>query len=289
MGLDQDANEAGKKTLREARQQRIEAEAVFVSEADDLDDEDLEKLQHRLDEGLPVSEAEQWAMLKARLEKFYKTAVDADLVKFDEGGATRRAILNLELTLTATAQDAATKEADAAAHQRRKLGGGKAAIAGGPALAFDRPMLASKREVLRMLLGAAGLFNHAANGFNTERLVSHGSLAAFVQAVDKERRRLAILFDLSVRADYAKKPMRQLGQILALMGLGMKQAAVTDAAGAKVREYQLDAARLEVLVEVIQRRQEAATGEGAEAKKPSPIRPGGPSQAMVAAIQAWQL
>lgn len=288
VGLDQDANEAGKKTLREARQQRIEAEAVCVSEAEDLDDEELETLQRRLDEGLPVSEAEQWAMLKARLEKFYKTAADAELVKFDEGGATRRAILNLELTLTATAQDAATREADAAAYKRRKReGDGKPASTGGLAVAFDRPMLASKREVLRMLLGAAGLFNHATNAFNTERLVSHGSLTAFVQAVDKERRRLAILFDLAVRADYVKKPMQQLGQILALVGLGMKQAAVTDAAGAKVREYQLDAARLEVLFEVIQRRQEAAAGQGAEAAKPSATRTGGLSQATLAITQGW--
>jgi hypothetical protein len=286
VGLDEDANDAGKKTMREARQQRIEAEALCIEEAEDLDDDHLEKLQRRLDDGMPVSEKEQWAVQKAWLAKFYKTPVDAALVKFDDGGATRRAVQNLELMLAATAQDAAKKGADASAQRARRQSGNVRGMAGGPTPLFDLPMLASKRDMLRSLLGGAGLFNHAANAFQPERLISHAALAPFVQLVEKESHRLASLFELAVRVDLRKKPMQQLGQILALVGLGVKHTAAKDAAGGKVREYKLDGERLEALLAVIQRRQEAAGSEepgGTFAKK---MR-GGPSAEMVARVKAW--
>jgi hypothetical protein len=254
VAADEGANAVGKKALLEARLARIELRAQAIERAVDLEEHEQTRLRKRVDDGLPITSEEQCALDKATLKGFYHVDVDAALVKFDADGQTRRSVRNLELMLGDPADIVRWAfdelKADAVARTHRQKDGKRSA--GMPA--FDMSMSTSRREVLRSLLSAAGVFDATGNRFITAAQLTHGRLDSFMRKVADDRRRLQTLFDLALRSDFEQKRIMQLGAILGLVGLSTVAAGTADKKGQKVRSYQLDAEKLDPLLSTVDRR-----------------------------------
>lgn len=182
-----------------------------------------------------IKEKDQCSMRRYDLERFYRQSVTEDLLSLDDDGRYRTAVRRFELLAT---DDEELKRRDARHAQ---------------SLAPDRPYLIVQKRILSKLLGASTVLKDA-GGIDAEVIVSAEMLAQFAGECLRYRRAIERLFDVPVRRDVLRKPTQQLGAILRLVGLKLDKGQTRKKGTGKQYFYILDAAALQALGEVVQKR-----------------------------------
>ncbi len=187
---------------------------------------------------LPAGADEQ--MRRYEVESFYDMEVSEQLLSFDDGGRGRKAVKNM-LALIAT-------EAEIRTLEERDLSRPEA----------ERGRWRHKREVLTRLLTAAGLLH--GDVLRTDVEVNLSRLGAFLRALEAEHMKAALqrLFDLAPRKDGARKPVRQLSEVLKVLGLRLKKSSRDRAGGTDQVSFRLDQASLDEVLGHAERRRKRA-------------------------------
>ena len=110
---------------------------------------------------------------------------------------------------------------------------------------IDRSLLLLKRKLLTGLLTSAGVLKKG--DFIRDATFDNRDLKKFVALLSKCRGQVEQAFDLVIRRDAERNPVRQLSEILRLIGLRMKLHSTSEQGGKKNRRYELDIERLDIV------------------------------------------
>ena len=124
-------------------------------------------------------------------------------------------------------------------------------------IAFDRQFRCAKSELLKSLLSSAGLLNLQTCDCSVDTLVGTEKLGDFVTCFKSNRKRIDSELGLDMRRDIDRKPVQQLGEVLALIGMKLVLREEFREKKVKYRFYGIDLDGLIDLLEVITRREEA--------------------------------
>lgn len=242
--VDEDDKARGKRAMIEGKALSEQAQVERLVSARDLDAAEAERLTELDRLGAPLSDEDRAALDKYRLGLFYATTVDADLVIFDDNGRTRRQVEWLEIMVSdkEVNQDIDRAEIDRRDDER--------------VIVFDRQFRSAKAEMLASLLAAADLLDARSGEFSLTARVSTQTLDSFVRCFKVNSKRIETELKLDMRRDIDRKPVQQLGEVLALIGLSFQKAEATKKDGIKTRAYGLETAHLEALLEVTIRREQ---------------------------------
>lgn len=234
----------GATAIAEGKRLREAERAQRIVDADDIDDKEGKRLDDLSKKGVPLTTQDLAKLEKWHLHEFYVQPVDPALIAFDDDARTRRAVEMLEIMV---GEVVLNQKIDI--HQIDRKGDDRI-------IAFDRKFQTAKAEILGRLLIAAGLLDAATGAFNVDAQLRTDSLAKFVAAYSADKRRIQSELGLDQRSDIEKKPVQQLGRVLALIGTKLVLAATAKHKGVKTRSYRINGDMLLALMEVVVRRSE---------------------------------
>lgn len=239
--IDHEGVKAGADALKRGREERLRDRAMGIVSAAPFSSgpdgtHELKRLESRQKKGLPMMDTERARLDRHRLESFYGVPVDADLVTFDAEGRMRGAISNLELLLSPRGREALSS------HYQHQSG----------RVAFDLEKQLSKRQLLQKLFRAAGVMKRDA--FDSSAVFEHGTLDRFIAELEKQSGAVELAFGLAMRRDARRNRVRQLSEVLRLVGLTTKLVATDGIGGTKIRRYALDEDRLALVTGIAKER-----------------------------------
>lgn len=184
-----------------------------------------------------LTEAEEKAMRRFELEKFYRTDVSGQLVVLDDKGTYRRKLELLEIYLSS------------ATHLARKdLRDSEFAT-----IVTDTQKRMLKHLLLKGLLTSAGLAD-AFEPIRLDSVVSNDNLDQFIDCCEDSLLRLQDLFGLALRRDFREKPILQLSKVLGLIGLSLQLVSTKQIDGQKTRQYSINGVDWETARSFLERR-----------------------------------
>ncbi|WP_439671207.1 Replication origin-binding protein domain-containing protein [Cupriavidus necator] len=237
--------ERSAEAAQEGAEQMKEAKAVIeanrsdsICNAEPVSEEDYRKLTE-VQKIKPIAAADEWVMRRYELEAFYRTPVDADLIKLDDHGRFRDRIRLAEVYFSSLSE---------ITNRSRRFDDASA-------LAPDAAQLPLKHKLLRELMNSAGLADDT-NAIKCDVSFQQASLSRFVATWKDNAGRIEELFGLPKRGDLDRNAAQSLTSVLKLIGLSRKQSASywVDGKAKFVREYQVDPASVTLIKEIIERR-----------------------------------
>jgi hypothetical protein len=235
----------GGRLLAIGKRETRELDVAAVVDAGTISRSDYDHLQ-RVGKSRPVAAANISQMRRFEIEAFYGQEVTTALVDFDDRGRGRARVRNL-LALLSSEDEAILMEAA----DRDST------------LVQDRSQWRYKKEVLTRLLSAAGLF--AESEIAVDASVEARGLDGFLTALEEEKVALQRIFSFAPRADRHRKPVRQLTDVLRLVGLSLVRAGRDQRGSGDRQTYGIDQRALAQMMEHVQRRRERL-----QKKLPSP-------------------
>jgi hypothetical protein len=234
--------ERGKAALLDGAELHEKVRVETLIEAEDIDDLRADELKELAKVGAAISEEDQAALEKYRMSDFYATEVNEDLVAFDDDGRTRRCIDLLEVLVGDSESNHNADRLEIDLRDRLRV------------IVFDRQYRSAKSEMLVKLLSAAGFLDAESGQFLTETLVNTENLGVFVACFREHRKRIEAELGVDMRRDIERKPVQQLGDILALIGLELVMVSTKKVKGVKLRSYAINVDLLMALIDVVVRR-----------------------------------
>ncbi|MHA6847039.1 plasmid replication protein, CyRepA1 family [Ralstonia syzygii] len=209
-----------------------------ICNAAPLREEEYRKLDD-MQKTKPIALADEWSMRRYELESFYRTPVDADLIKLDDNGKFRDRIRMAEVYFSPLS---------AAINRSRRFDEASA-------LAPDAAMLPLKRELLYKLLTSAGLVDDN-NAIKCDASFKQTDLSRFVATWKENAGPISASFGLPLRRDLDTKATQSLTAVLRLIGLSSQESGSywIDGKKKRVREYQVDPASVALVKDIIERR-----------------------------------
>lgn len=110
----------------------------------------------------------------------------------------------------------------------------------------------SEFGLLRELFESAGIFSRSA--FDTSVTITNEGLRSFVATCNKRKGKIETLLKISLRNDYASKPMQQLSLFLGICGIKTVKKNPVKKNGQKIYQYKIDAVALGEIQEIVKRR-----------------------------------
>lgn len=242
--IDKGEADMGKEVHREAKAAVKAAQIRDVCDAERLDPEAYDAMRKSVS---PMRKADDNAMQRFEIERFYREDVSPRLVAQDDDGRYRQKLKLLELYLSPVEGLAMQDLRDA-----DRL-----------AILTDAKKRTLKKLVLAVLLASAGLASER-EPFRQEAVVTGDNLGAFIEACREQSARLQDLFSVSLRADLDTKPMSQLGKVLELMGLSLERVSAKRAAGDKSKKtysYRIHREEWDTAMRHLERRKAANDAE----------------------------
>jgi hypothetical protein len=114
--------------------------------------------------------------------------------------------------------------------------------------------------LLRELLLAAGIADDV-TGIKLDARVSQKSLGCFAEVCQHRASKIQDLFGLYVRKDLSKKAVRQLADILELIGIDLGDVIREKRNGVTTNVYPLDGASWNTVKEIVDRRLSSSAGK----------------------------
>lgn len=238
-----DAASDGAATLKKGKELRLTEREAQILAARVIDQQTADRLKWRKKQSLAMSIADRAALERHRLEHFYREAVSEELIELDCDGRLQRSIVHLECLL-------APGFLNDAFDKKQRLNAVWAA---------DLGVRCAKANLLRDVLGAAGVYDAKSRQINDGVILEQGNLAPFVTSLRKRRKQIESVFELVPRKDADIKRVQQLSVILEKIGLKLDSARESDVDGKKVRRYGLDLDRLARVRQILRQRSDAQT------------------------------
>jgi hypothetical protein len=223
----------GAKVLSLGRAAREVAERQQVLAAMPLDRSEYEAMRRDAQYG-QSGDGDAPRMRRYEIEAFYDQEVDAQLLEFDDRGRGREAVRNLYALLATDPEMQGLEGWDSAA------------------MIPDRLQWGYRKQVLGRLLRAAGLLDD--RGLISTARVDSSKLGAFDIALQDEKAALQRLFDVSPRRDCENKPVRQLSDVLQLLGLRLVKVGRDQTGGTDRKVHALDPKALATVMRYVERR-----------------------------------
>lgn len=188
------------------------------------------EILEKKDADIELSEQEKASFLKASVERFYKQEASTDLIELDNNGRLRSAIRHFENFTNPEKLKLiffVLENSDKAENQLGYL------------------FKSSKNELnfIFKALTAAGLITD--HKLDTELEFSKNELQDFVAFIRKNRTEYETITNLSVRADFSKKPIFTLNTILKMTALKTIKKRKTTFNGESITYYHIDPSELE--------------------------------------------
>ena len=234
--------ERGKAALLDGAELHEKARVKSIIEAEDIDDLRADDLKELAKVGAAMSEEDRAALEKYRLSDYYAAEVSEDLVTFDDDGRTRRCIEVLEFLVGDSDSNRSFDRQEIDLRDRLRV------------IIFDRQFRSTKAEILVKLLSAAGFLDAESGQFVTETQVATENLGGFIACFRENRKRIEAELGVDMRRDIERKPVQQLGDVLAVLGLELVLLSTKKVKGVKRRSYGINVERLMALMEVVVRR-----------------------------------
>jgi hypothetical protein len=92
------------------------------------------------------------------------------------------------------------------------------------------------------------------DAFDSSAVFEHGTLKRFIAELDKQSGAVELVFGLAMRRDARRNRVKQLSEVLRLVGLTTKLVATEGTGGAKIRRYALDEDRLALATGIAKKR-----------------------------------
>ncbi len=227
----------GEKKLEQAKAAVAAKYNAALCAADKIDQDRYRTLRERSSAGGMLTKQEELSMRRREAELFYRTEITLELAELDDRGAYRDKVRLMEVYLTPLEylKTRAMAEYDA------------------DYLPTDRSHEMLKKVLLHELLVAAGIADDD-TPIKSDVCVTKESLSQFVEVCQRNRSKIQELFGLYVRKDVSRTAVRQLRDILELMGVGLGGIDRKKQGGVITNAYPFDAGSWEVMKEIVERR-----------------------------------
>ena len=210
--LGKEIGKAGKEALRQVRFEQILTAPAITSERFEA----LKKEQRTE----TLKDSDRAAMRRYEIESFYRTDATPELLATDDEGRLRQSIRTFEILM---ADNEALRQKD---------------MWETDSLTPDQGQLLLKKQLLRAIFEAAGVMREGA--FDVDIAVETAQLDRFTHAVVERKIEIERHFGVQLRADVTNKPVRQLKDLLALVGLSFGPPRTEQRDKAKRYFYRLD-------------------------------------------------
>lgn len=185
-----------------------------------INEEEYEKLNGK---NYVPNMIEQTTMRRYEVERFYMQDVSNTLLSLDDNGAYRKKIRLLTTYLS--------HESDLANFDKNRFEL--------KAIVTDTEKKALKQKLLRSLFVSAGIADES-HPIKIDVIFQSADLRFFIDVCRKHALQLQDLFAVAIRRDLETKPVSQLGQILKLIGLTLKEIETQKVDKKKLRFYKVN-------------------------------------------------
>lgn len=214
--LGKEVGKSGKEALRRARfEQILAAPQITTARFEAL------KAAERNEK---LKDTDKPAMRRYEIEAFYRCDATPELLEADDEGRLRDTVRRFEMLMDN--DEELRKKDNWESH----------------ALAPDQGQLLLKKKLLVDMFTTASIMRDGV--FDAEVEIESGQLRAFAEEVRRRKVQIERYFNMPVRADVAKKPVRQLQDLLAWLGLSLPKRRIEQIGKTKRYFYGLDADRL---------------------------------------------
>lgn len=224
---------SGRTSAQLGKDARIKAGFERILGARCLTTEEYDSLKCSAKKGTILDE-DTFAMRRYEIESFYRKDATIDLLEEDSDRKLREAINRYEFLMT---EDAELQRRDLSAEMQ---------------LVPDKPHYVLKKKHLSNLLNRASLLKSGV--FIEDAVIDASMLGEFSAYCLKEKPTIERLFDLNLRRDVVRDPIKQLKQVLGLFGLSLTKIDRDQSGGRSRTLYQLDADKLNSMRNWVSRR-----------------------------------
>ena len=208
---------------------------------------ELDGIKDRLEENDEIGECERWSYQKTWIEMFYRKLITQSLIELDDEGKYGRRVTRFEAVL---------EKMKIARNVKLMMGSLESAveIAGaaklGPQLRFVK---ADKDITLTIcyLLHKTPLMKE---GVWMAPTLTTDDLQDFAHAMTKDKSTIENVLDIEVRADIRSKPMRQLNEVLKMIGLRCKPLKRNKTKQKMIYVYRLDQDLYDRMLRLVEKR-----------------------------------
>ncbi|MBL0423442.1 hypothetical protein JI739_24125 [Ramlibacter sp. AW1] len=216
----------GAKVMKNGKVERDQRRALSIVDAPKLTAIEYEEFQ-LLDERGHLMDEQRTAMQRYAIEDFYGESISEELITYDMKGRRRDCIRNFMCLLATDAEVAAWDER------------------GRHSLRPDKFQYQYRRTLLWELLTAANI-QRVGNDLDLSARIDKTDLEGFVSAFEGNLVALQRVFNLTPRSDMKSKPVRQLAEVLKLIGGKLKKSERDQSGKGDRVIYSPDHASLEV-------------------------------------------
>jgi len=215
---------------KEAKAARAAQRTAKIVAAADITQDDYDELE-RGGKSTPLSEADQFAMIKFELRKAYGVEVDEDLVDMDREGRLRVQLTNYRAIFDGTSVRRAVADLIRCVVEENAV-----------------PASSNPAHALATILMSSGLIEN--DELQTDKRLRVDHMEAFVALCSANRVLLEEALKQGMRDDFRINPIRQLNRFLQHMGLKLVKAGKTGNAKKKSLTYQLDGVGVEMMAKL---------------------------------------
>jgi hypothetical protein len=226
-------NKAGK------TQQRVAWER-WILDAEEITFKEFFQLKEKKDRNDPLTDAEKASWERYWIKSFYRQDVSEKLIIFDEQGRMRERISLLEVLVNQTLLFRSFKDWE----ENRGL------ISTYKARKIDEKKIA-KAIFLREALSSAGVFDLDELKLRPDAAYGTNKMTSFVEFMQRHNDRLQRLFDKEINSDLEFAPVKQLGSLLRLVGLGQEVVVRNNGGKAGMASYKIATSSYQRLLEIM--------------------------------------
>lgn len=227
--MDEQATELGKEINRLSKELEEQDRITGILGAKLITRQEYDILEERKDREA-LSDDEEHAMRRYEIESFYLEDVSEDLIEMDNDGHFRNCVRNYERFYGSHKDMVHLDRAE------RKT---KRDIP-------DREQRLLWRQTLQDIFNSAGLLG-ADKRIRTDVVIENDSLDKFAAYCRKDKVKIEIQFEISIRTNIKKNPTQQLGDFLRLLGLKLEMVKTKKKGKKKVYCYNVPNSLVEML------------------------------------------
>lgn len=226
------AREIAAQSKGEYQALKASREALML-EADKIGRERYEEFIERRERGEPIGVSERYEVARYELEEFYGQEASKELIELDDDGKYRSEVERYEGLQALHSQFLVEDQLG----EFWRTSNWKEAF----------------KDNTKLLLDALFISAQIIKGgkFNTEISFCRDDLEMFMALCRDRKQTIELEFEVRLRSDFTKKPVRALNDLLRLVGLQAIPAAIEKIDGNKVYFYRLDEKRLAAMANVV--------------------------------------
>ncbi|ACA18636.1 hypothetical protein M446_4290 [Methylobacterium sp. 4-46] len=261
---------AGYAALKRGEHLADEERVARIMVAPVLTRAETDRVRKAIEAGDVIAEAARWSHERTCLELFYRAEASPELIRADRSGRRREEVRLFEQVTGLVPEVLPTDPLESLHRDLSFVGDARQDLAPALVRAFRLTPLWRERRHYRLLDGVTegergrlvphpdavrlAMAGRVAGSFDAEVIFDTHDLRAFAQFMIDNKGPLENLLGREVRSDVLRKPVQQLGQMLALMGLALRNVGSRKVSGRKIHRYRLDATSLSAIEEIAARR-----------------------------------